>query len=91
MKGKLEPVAIYEILDYHTDETFPNMPDVLAAFRDGLAFYRSGEFDRAEAQFRRALELNPNDKVSAVFLERCEYLKAHTEGHWDGIWVMKTK
>jgi len=91
VKGKTEPVAIYEILDYHTDETFPNMPDVLAAFRDGIRFYRGGEFDRAEAQFRHALELNPNDKVSAVFLERCEYLKAHAEGHWDGIWVMKTK
>ena len=55
------------------------------------AFYRSGEFDRAEAQFRRALELNPMDKVSAVFLERCEYLKAHSDGHWDGVWVMKSK
>ena len=90
VKGKTEPVPIYEILDYHTPETFPNMPDVLAAFRDGLAFYRSGEFDRAEAQFRRALELNPNDRVSATFLERCEYLKEHSEG-WDGIWVMKSK
>jgi adenylate cyclase len=91
VKGKTEPVPIHEILDYHTEETFPNMPDVLAAFRDGLAFYRGGEFDRAEAQFKRALELNPNDKVSAVFLERCEYLKAHADGHWDGVWVMKSK
>ena len=91
VKGKTEPVPIHEILDYHTPETFPNMPDVLAAFRDGLGFYRSGEFDRAEALFRRCLELNPNDKVSAVFLERCEYLKQHADGHWDGVWVMKSK
>jgi len=67
------------------------MPDVLAAFRDALAFYRSGEFDRAEALFRRCLELNPTDKTSQVLLERCEYLKAHADGHWDGIWVMKSK
>jgi adenylate cyclase len=91
VKGKLEPVAIYEILDYHTPETFPNLSDVLAAFRDGLASYRTGEFERASAQFRHALELNPNDATSAVFLERCEYLQAHADGHWDGVWVMKTK
>jgi hypothetical protein len=23
VKGKTQPVAIYEILDYHTDETYP--------------------------------------------------------------------
>src|SRR3546814_8217350 len=25
VKGKTEPVAIYEILDYHTDESYPNL------------------------------------------------------------------
>jgi adenylate cyclase len=91
VKGKTEPIPIFEILDYHTATSFPNMPDVLAAFRDALAFYRSGEFDRAEALFRRCLELNPTDKTSQVLLERCEYLKAHADGKWDGIWVMKSK
>ena len=29
VKGKTEPVAVYEILDYHTDETFPNVMEAL--------------------------------------------------------------
>ena len=31
VKGKTEPVAVYEILDYHTDETFPNVMEALTA------------------------------------------------------------
>ena len=27
VKGKTEPVGVYEILDYHTDDTFPNLMD----------------------------------------------------------------
>lgn len=92
VKGKTEPVGVYEILDYHTDESFPNMPEVLNQFRGGLKYYRSGEFDRAIAQFREALLLHPGDKLSNTYIGRCEYLKSHPpEGEWDGIWVMKSK
>lgn len=92
VKGKVEPVGVYEILDYHTDETFPNMPEVINAFRGGLKYYRNGEFDRAIVQFREALALHPGDRLSEIFAERCEYLKAHpVDGQWDGVWVMKTK
>ncbi len=92
VKGKAEPVGLYEILDHHTDESFPNMPEVLNAFRGGLKYYRAGELDRALAQFREALAQNPGDKVSELFIGRCEHLKADgVPKGWDGIWVMKTK
>src|SRR5260370_32679004 len=29
VKGKHQPVAIYEVLDYHTPETFPNLMDAV--------------------------------------------------------------
>ena len=92
VKGQHAAVPIYEVLDYHTDETFPHMPDVLAFFRDGLKYYRTGDFDRAAVQFREALALNPGDRPSQVFVERCDYLKQHLgEESWNGVWVMKTK
>ena len=92
VKGKTEPVGVYEILDFHTDETFPNMPEALNVFRGGLKYYRTGEFDRAMTQFREALALHPGDKLSETYIGRCEYLKAHpVEGEWTGVWVMKGK
>ena len=92
VKGKTEPIGVYEVLDYHTEETFPHMPEVINHFRDGLGYYRKGEFDRAIKQFQEALALHPGDKLSTTYIERCAYLKAHpAEGQWDGVWVMKSK
>ena len=92
VKGKTEPIGVHEVLDFHTEETFPNMPEVINQFRGGLGYYRKGEFDRAIKQFHEALALHPGDKLSTTYIERCEYLKAHPpEGQWDGVWVMKSK
>ena len=92
VKGKTEPVAVFEVLDYHNDETFPNLPDVVNQFRTALGHYRKGEFDRAIAGFNDTLALHPGDKLSATYIQRCEYLKSHPpEGKWEGVWVMKSK
>jgi adenylate cyclase len=92
VQGKTQPVAIYEVLDYHTDESFPNLRESLQHFSLGLGHYRAGKFPKAEAAFHECLKLHAKDKLAAVYLERCEYLRAHPpEGKWDGVWVMKSK
>ena len=64
VKGKTKPVGIYEVVDYHTDETFPNMMAVLQAFQYGLKSYRDGQFDQAIKAFGEGLVLNPNDAAT---------------------------
>ena len=92
VKGKTKPVSIYEVLDYHTPESFPNMMDVLGNFTEGLARYRAGKWDDAIAAFEKALSYNPQDKLSKTYIGRCELLKATPpEGEWDGVWVMTDK
>jgi adenylate cyclase len=92
VKGKTEPVGVYEILDFHTDETFPNMPEAINLFRGGLKYYRSGEFDRAIVQFREVLALHSGDELSETYIQRCDYLKVNpVDGEWNGVWVMKGK
>jgi adenylate cyclase len=92
VKGKTQPVSIYEVLDYHTSASFPNMMDVLGNFTEGLSRYRAGNWDTAIASFEKALSLNPKDKLTGTYIERCELMKAHPpEGEWDGVWVMTDK
>lgn len=92
VKGKTRPVGVYEVLDYHTEETFPNLMDVVNQFKDGIAKYRGGKWDAAINAFRAALQLNPNDKLSEIYIERCEKLKLDPpQGEWDGVWVMEEK
>jgi adenylate cyclase len=92
VKGKTKPVGVYEVLDYHDDETFPNLMDVVNQFKDGVAKYRAGKWDAAINAFREALHLNPNDKLSEIYIGRCEKLKLDPPaGEWDGVWVMEEK
>jgi adenylate cyclase len=91
VKGKHEPAAIYEVLDYHTDESFPNLMDAVNYFKGALSCYRKGSWDKAAAGFREALALNPHDALPQMYIERCEYLKANPPDDWNGVWVLKTK
>jgi len=91
VKGKTEPVAIHEVLDYHTNETFPNLMDVVNDFRDGIASYRRGAWDAAIGSFQRCLQAHPGDSLSAIYIDRCEQLRTHPPETWDGIWVMTSK
>jgi adenylate cyclase len=91
VKGKTEPVGVYEILDYHDDTTFPNLADAVNAFRDGIQKYRRGDWQQAALAFGHALKANPDDKLSQTYIERCEQLQAHPPAEWDGIWAMTTK
>ena len=91
VKGKTEPVAIHEVLDYHTDATFPHLMDVVNDFRDGIGSYRRGAWDAAIASFQRCLDAHPDDALSAIYVDRCEQLRSDPPEHWDGIWVMTSK
>ena len=37
VKGKSEPVSVYEARGYHNDTTFPNLEHTLSDFKRGLA------------------------------------------------------
>ena len=92
VKGKQEPVAVFEVLDYYTDKTFPNLLESVNYFKGGLAYYRKGQWDKAVETFRGAIDLNPLDKLPQIYIDRCEQLKANPPGEdWNGVWVMKSK
>ena len=92
MRGKTEPVGLYEIVDYHSEESFPNIMEVLNTFRHGLKAYRERRWDDALKAFREALELNPSDFISQMYLDRSGHLKQSLPpDNWDGVYVMKSK
>ncbi len=92
VKGKTKPVNIYEVLDYHDNETFPNLMEVVNYFNDGIGQYRTGNWDKAVKAFNEALRLHPADKLTQMYIGRCELLKENPpEGEWDGVWKMTSK
>ncbi|WP_310452173.1 GAF domain-containing protein [Sulfuritalea sp.] len=92
VKGKTKPVAIYEILDYHTEESYPQMIDALRHFKSGLVKYRQQKWHDAKGEFGEVLALNDHDKSAKLYIERCDHFIANPPGDdWDGIWVMESK
>jgi len=91
VKGKTEPVGVYEVLDYHNDETFPNLMDAVNYFNAGVKDYRAGNFEKAVKDFHEALKANPTDKLAETYIGRCEHLMAEPPEEWNGVWVMTSK
>ena len=71
VKGKTEPVGVHEVLDYHSEKTFPNLMDVVNHFNEGRKKYISGDFDQAITSFKECLKINSEDKLSETYIDRC--------------------
>jgi adenylate cyclase len=92
VKGKTKPVVVYEVLDYHNDETFPNVMSAVDHFNHGIKLYRESKWDKSIEAFKETLNLNQKDNLSKMYIERCTNLKKNPPGDdWDGVWRMSTK
>lgn len=92
VKGKTKPVGVFECLDYHNDQTFPNLMDALGNFNEGVKRYRHQEWDKAVSYFEEALKANESDKLANTYIERCALMKENPPGDdWDGVWIMTSK
>lgn len=91
VKGKLKPVAIYELVGE------PGAIDrvragVFARYAEGLAAYRDQRWPEASAAFSAALALDPADGPSLTMSGRCQSYAVSGAGEaWDGVHVMHTK
>jgi adenylate cyclase len=92
VKGKTQPVAIYEIMEHHDATSYPSLSEALGIFRDAMRLYRGREFAAAAGQFGKVLAINPRDRAAALFVERCAQLGAKPPPpDWDGVWRLETK
>ena len=91
MKGKKEPVEVFEILDAeHIPSSTPKAPcaPTMRAWSCTVSATGSG----AAAKFQEALRFSPDDGPSAVYLQRCEDLMEDPPAaDWDGVYVMTRK
>ena len=61
VKGKDQPVAVYEALDHYTEEAFPRMEEMLEVYRRGLELYRVQDCRGATRFFEAALALRQGE------------------------------
>jgi adenylate cyclase len=92
VKGKTQPIAVHEILDFHDEQSFPKLPEFLQLYRLAMDQYRGRRFKEAAASFEEAMRLRANDKLCSIYIERARhYLNTPPSADWDGVWTLTEK
>jgi len=90
VKGKNQPVNIYELLDVAAES--PKYETLLRQFDHAMAAYREQDWQEAADRFAQILTIYPDDGPTQAFLERAEeFIEEAPQADWDGVYVMKTK
>lgn len=91
VKGKHEPVAIFEPLGWGDDVS----AETLAALRRherALGLYRSQRWDEAAKLFGELAEADPGRKIYRIYLERIATFQADPPpAEWDGVYTHTSK
>ncbi len=72
VKGKSQPVTIYEVFDADTAEQSQLKQQTLQYFEQGVAHFHREEIGTARDYFEQVLAQNPADLAAKVYLERCQ-------------------
>ena len=90
LKGKSEPVKVYELIALEGELT-PQENLHRSRFNIALEAYRKQDWLAANSIFQEMVD-KYNCKPSIAYLERIEILKTHDLGiGWDGVWRMLSK
>jgi adenylate cyclase len=90
VKGKLQPVTIYEILGPRAKEN--GGEELVALFGSAREAYKRRDWRAARSTWAAILERWTEDGPSRVFLARCEeFITEEPPVAWDGVYAMKHK
>lgn len=89
--GQTSPQVVFEIMG-RKGELTPDQLLLRTRYAEGLAAYRTGNWDDARRAFNAALEAVPGDGPSTTLLKRVESLQADPPSiGWDGAWHLDRK
>jgi adenylate cyclase len=92
VKGKTEPVQVYELLGLAPKGLPDNKMQVLDFFKEGFKNYLEQNWDSAIKYFTQALEIDPRDGPSKTYIRRCEqFTKIPPRQDWDGVFTLQSK
>jgi len=92
VKGKLEPVTIYEVAGHMQGAARAAFQDSIGDHAAGLQAYRAQQWDVAESAFRSVVERRGKDVTAELYLDRIATLReTPPPADWNGVWTMTDK
>ncbi|MBI2678924.1 MAG: adenylate/guanylate cyclase domain-containing protein [Candidatus Koribacter versatilis] len=90
VKGKTQPVSIYELMGFIVDQD--RHVELINLFASALDAYRRMEWQEAMDKFEEILTVYPGDGPTTALLHRCHhFIMEPPQPGWDGVYEMKTK
>ena len=71
VKGKSQPLSIYEVFNNNPEELRNSKRDSLAVFEKAVAYYHLRDIPKAIPLFKQCFDISPDDFSSLIYLERC--------------------
>ena len=72
VKGKTEKITVYEVFDADKPESIALKKKTLSFFEQGFVLYHCDELPDAQVFFENVLQVNKNDNVAQIYLQRCQ-------------------
>ena len=92
VKGRSEPVTIYELMQLRDGVVDTNLERFLECYSEALALYRRQLWKNAIQKFESALSFRPHDHPTKLYIERAQlYAITSPPQDWNGVFVMTTK
>ena len=92
VKGKTEPVKVYELVGLKEKGISEKKVQVIQFFEKGMENYLGQNWENAITYFKQALSVDPIDGPSKRYIMRCQQFLGSPPGEgWDGVFTMKTK
>lgn len=92
VKGKNEPVTIYEVLGDYINPNIKVVQDLKFEYESALQGYREQDWAKARKHAHNCLTLRFEDGPTKILLKRIDEMeKMPKQDKWDGVWVFKHK
>lgn len=92
VKGKNEPVNVFDLMrpDFLPDQN--QIREFIRHFEAGRKAYKEQNWNVAHQEFLICLQMKPEDKASAMYVERVASYKDESPGQqWDGVYTFTHK
>ena len=96
VKGKLQPVTIFELIGRTGEDSVYGTPEQVRArlelFQKARALYCQRQWQAAQDAFQKILDHWPDEGPSRAYWKRCQdYLFEEPPASWDGVFTMTHK
>jgi DNA-binding response OmpR family regulator len=92
VKGKKDPVSVYEVFDGDAAAVIELKDMTKDDFEEGLCLYYDRKFSEASVKFNQVLDKHPEDRAARIYLKRsANYMVNGVPDDWTGVEILSQK